>query len=122
MEGGQTYRYRPLDESRNEMRLLRIKSPGSDYSVLRGFKPNQNRLRTCIDHVSLDERPTYVALSYTWGDSQRREIIVEENGKEYEILVGENLYEALSSISPVYAILWADAICKFVWPLRHCTK
>ncbi|OAL45374.1 hypothetical protein IQ07DRAFT_468514, partial [Pyrenochaeta sp. DS3sAY3a] len=60
----------------------------------------------------LDERPTYVALSYTWGDAKRRETIVEEDGKEYKLSVGESLYEALSSIFPVYAILWAEAICK----------
>jgi hypothetical protein len=63
-----------------------------------------------LEAHSLDSKLDFVALSYTWGDSQKRHKICC-NG--YEITVATNLDEALQQLrSPTKAItLWIDAIC-----------
>jgi hypothetical protein len=126
MSQSQPYVYRSLDQSRREIRLIDVlniheilfvtKTIESD-SELNG-DPDRVRaieddipLRCAINQVSLEDRPLYAALSYTWGDaSNKRRIIIEEGEHEYELLVTENLHSALRHIA-VDAQFWVDAIC-----------
>ncbi|KAK0113803.1 hypothetical protein ONS95_014052 [Cadophora gregata] len=55
--------YRPLSPSTREIRLLRI-LPEQPGSLLLGPDP----ISCVLSHVSLDDKPTYHALSYTWDD------------------------------------------------------
>jgi hypothetical protein len=98
------YPYRPLDLSRNEIRLLRKSdSPKVDGQV-----------SYTLSHVSLDEKPQYEALSYTWCDEKgdaglNMSIIVDGHA----ILVTKNLEAALGQLftDEDEKTLWVDALC-----------
>lgn len=95
-----TYRYAPLDSERKQIRLLSL-LPGSFRSELKG------RLRT----VSLDEEPSYEALSYTWGAStEGRSITIDRSGK---LALTDNLFRALRTLRYLFKVrvMWIDAIC-----------
>ncbi|KAL2072428.1 hypothetical protein VTL71DRAFT_11771 [Oculimacula yallundae] len=55
--------YRPLNPSAREIRLLHV-LPEQPGSLLLGPDP----ISCVLSHVSLDDKPTYHALSYTWDD------------------------------------------------------
>jgi hypothetical protein len=63
-----------------------------------------------IDRVSVDDNPTFEALSYTWGTSPERYQI--QVGASV-LSVGKNLAVALRTLSSVDKLrtLWIDAIC-----------
>ena len=60
----ESYSYRPLDNTRNEIRLFALAS---------GLNPH---VTIMVVHVSLDEKPQYEALSYVWGDPAITEPII----------------------------------------------
>jgi hypothetical protein len=80
--------YQKLDLSREEIRLLEI-SPSSDSGAM-----VQCKLVT----VSLQDEPSYTALSYVWGDTPVTDKIVI-NG--HTVAVSCNLATALRSIRGV---------------------
>lgn len=102
-------KYRELEGS--QIRLLSV-DPGS----LNG------PISCTMHHVPLDERPEYVALSYTWGDANDKSRILL-NGKEHDIT--RSLFTALQRFryhcsrgrsldgftfrEGMY--LWTDALC-----------
>jgi hypothetical protein len=97
------YRYEPLSKEKDEIRLVTVLP--SSY----GSSPIQCTLST----ASINDRPEYIALSYTWGASSRKEEILCGNAV---ISVTDNLSDALleirnrcSSSGPV--TMWIDAIC-----------
>lgn len=63
-----------------------------------------------LNVASLDDLPTYEALSYTWGDPKITTAITVEG---VGFLATENLFDFLSSLRSPTAdrFLWADAIC-----------
>jgi len=67
-------------------------------------------LEATLETHSFLERPQYIALSYTWGDSASTKPITI-NGKRMDIT--ENLWNALFHIRDSHKtqILWVDAIC-----------
>ena len=79
-------------------------------------------LALSLTHVSLDEKPEFVALSYVWGDSADTRAI-SVNGSQFPVTV--NLFEALSQTREFVRtgeidtefttgsprLFWADAIC-----------
>lgn len=97
----------PLDQSTRQIRLLRFVGLGA------GTAPIHCRLAT----YNLDHRPSFVALSYTWGDAQPcREIIL--NGEVF--LLRQNLHSALLVLREKNLkqgtywnghLYWIDAIC-----------
>jgi hypothetical protein len=112
--------YSPLDPARSQIRLLEIISADSDDGPVRCL------LRT----VSLNDKPTYCALSYVWGDPTKtaRILIAAESttgilSEERAIGVTTNLEAALRHVHPKWAAhrrvgnsissfrLWADAVC-----------
>lgn len=96
----------PLDPSTRQIRLLRFVDSDADTAPIRCH----------LDTRNLDNRPSFAALSYTWGDAQpSREIIL--NGEVFSLR--PNLYSALLVLrenelkrgwygNPLY---WIDAIC-----------
>ena len=63
--------------------------------------------------VLLDERPSFEALSYTWGDLAEKRPIQCGNGS---LDVTINLYSALRHLRYMTRnrVLWADAVCLYV--------
>ena len=98
------YPYRPLDLSRNEIRLLRK----SDRPKVDG------QVSYTLSHLSLDEKPQYEALSYTWcdetGDAGLNMSIIVDG---HAIPVTKNLEAALSQLftDEDEKTLWVDALC-----------
>ncbi|KEZ38923.1 hypothetical protein SAPIO_CDS10258 [Scedosporium apiospermum] len=93
------YRYEPLPSPRS-IRLV----------ILRPALTFQHPLRCSLRVVSLDEPPTYEALSYVWGSPQGTRPI-RCNGRE--ILVTPNCEDALRNLRIAHRprALWIDAIC-----------
>ncbi|KAH8672402.1 heterokaryon incompatibility protein-domain-containing protein [Ilyonectria robusta] len=101
-----TYTYEPLDDTQDEIRLIRFLS--RDQDLEQGyFNPP---LELTLVHVSLAARPQYHALSYVWGSSMKPDM-VRIDGKAMNIT--RNLYEALIRfhLDPTVEYLWADALC-----------
>jgi hypothetical protein len=83
-----------------QIRLLDL-APSSD--------PN-SRIRCSIRHVYLDEKPSYKALSYVWGDDKET-LPISIDGRIYQVTV--NCHAALQRLRlPDEAVtLWIDSIC-----------
>ncbi|PMD64882.1 HET-domain-containing protein, partial [Hyaloscypha bicolor E] len=102
------FEYSPLDEQKNEIRVLRI-LPGVDASTL----------ECRLEHIALEDGSDYDALSYAWHDPKlyseaqrdlKHNLLV--NGKCLEI--GNNLATFLQSARGKQAEsrqIWIDAIC-----------
>jgi hypothetical protein len=96
--GETSFRYVELDHQASEIRLVRI-------------LPETGPTIECeLLHTSLENPRSYIAISYTWGDTEEtRNIIL--NGHEFPIT--ESLWGALQRLRsrsfPV--IIWADALC-----------
>jgi hypothetical protein len=100
-----TIKYRPLDPSKREIRLIELFPRATNTSTQRERAPRCNLI-----HVSLDDKPVYVALSYTWGDPQDTEIITVG---ESSVSVTRNLHSALKHLQydKTVRIIWIDALC-----------
>jgi hypothetical protein len=102
-----TFEYQPLNESKNEIRVLRI-LPGTDTDTL------QCRL----EHISLDDSADFEALSYAWHDPtlfpedhKHRNNVLLVNGKCLEI--GNNLAAFIKSARTKHIEsrqIWIDAV------------
>jgi hypothetical protein len=95
------YEYQKLCRSQREIRLLEL-LPNSHH--LSRFRP------ACrIFHISLNEDPPYLALSYVWGDERDKRIILVD---KRPFRVTRNLFDAMMSLRETESmILWIDAIC-----------
>ncbi|KAI0381777.1 heterokaryon incompatibility protein-domain-containing protein [Hypomontagnella monticulosa] len=95
----EAYHFLPLDHARQEIRVLHL-LPGQFSDPI-----------SCrLSHDSLEGNPTYIALSYVWGDGSNPQHITLENT---EFSVTANLYTALQFLRRAKSerILWIDAIC-----------
>lgn len=94
------YRYNPLDETIDSIRLL----------VLHPSKRRDPQIRCDLVHATFSDKPVYEALSYTWGTDHPRNLIFIN---EIQYYVRDNLYHALCGLrlkdSP--RNLWVDAVC-----------
>jgi Heterokaryon incompatibility protein (HET) len=92
--------YDPLKQSKREIRLIHLKKSNR----------RTDPIRCEIKTVSLDERPSFQALSYVWGEkTDTRPIIVSDT----KVRVTANLFLALSHIRKDSddVVLWIDALC-----------
>jgi hypothetical protein len=96
------FRYRPLDTTRKCIRLLKV-------LPARGHAP----IECQILHVSPDDRPRFIALSYKWDPSGTPFKNILCNGARLQ--VGKNLWDFLHRYSKRQAYtetwLWVDAVC-----------
>lgn len=94
-----TFPYKPLRESKDEIRLLII-DPGQPLDPI-----------TCqLSHCSLSLNPQYSALSYTWGSVEDPMTISVE---DCDFQVTQNLYKALQQLRSTTSrrTFWIDAVC-----------
>ncbi|KAK0638638.1 heterokaryon incompatibility protein-domain-containing protein, partial [Cercophora newfieldiana] len=98
-----SFSYQPLDETKREIRLLTICDPKKRACT--------SRLIHCeINHVSLNDRPSYKAVSYVWGDPDAARPIIVNSALWH---VAENLYQFLCQFQYQESVgpLWIDALC-----------
>jgi hypothetical protein len=94
------FQYEPLDPSTNIIRVLDLK-PGSFNDAF----------QCSLRKVRLDDRPTYQALSYTWGENvATAKLFIDERGS---LSITRNLDEAMRHIRSETDIktIWIDAVC-----------
>lgn len=79
--------YKPLDKEKREIRLLYLERiiPSTDSC--------KERIAGRLEHVSLEDSPTFQSLSYHWGQPNYTSDVVLEDGST--IAIGENLLTAL---------------------------
>ena len=97
------YSYQPLDRSKKEIRLLEL-LPGNGCAKLK-------RIPAChMYHVPLYTKPTFVALSYVWGDATDVRLILVD---DFPVQVTKNLYDAMMVLIPSKdrIVMWIDALC-----------
>ena len=98
----QPYHYKPLDSKSNSIRLVTL-WPGKW----------EDDIVCSIHHADLDKKPSYRALSYTWGGTtDTKQLLLE--GRTLQVT--RNLEIALRHLRQLYAcatpqVLWIDAIC-----------
>ncbi|KAI0550635.1 HET-domain-containing protein [Xylaria curta] len=99
--------YQPLEQGVRSIRVLEL-LPGVFESDLKGV------LRT----VALDDKPSYEALSYTWGTRTKgRTLKIRQSAKwmsrSTELPVTDNLFGALRRLRYLFKprVLWVDAVC-----------
>lgn len=93
--------YNPLNSARHEIRLLEAVSRSAD---------DFHEQLTCrLSIYSLDDNPSFTALSYVWGDPRdTRPIVVNDTNME----VTANLMDALlQQRDSRMRLIWADALC-----------
>ena len=100
------YEYRSLDPEAHEIRLLQIQK-SSDESAL---------ITVTLEHASLDDRPPFNALSYTWGDeTPTTQIAIRDGVSQGFVPVRRNLFEFLKEARQSTKVwssewIWIDQI------------
>ncbi|KAK0510324.1 hypothetical protein JMJ35_007718 [Cladonia borealis] len=101
------YRYRPLNEAKRQVRILRL-APGDFHQHIRGslIVISLDRLR----RRRWQELKEWVALSYVWGTAPRNEPIRINQRK---IFITQTLHHALRYLraSNIEKYFWIDQIC-----------
>ena len=103
------YSYKPINEDRHiRLFLLCTMHDAVDREV-------RGRLVAKPLEAAKDD---YIAISYVLGgEDLSKNIVIEEDGEEFEIMITENLHAALTEIAIVMkkirknAFVWADGIC-----------
>jgi hypothetical protein len=99
-----SYQYQPLDRSNREIRLIKL--------LPRNISSLGREISCEIFHVSLNDNPSYHALSYTWGDPNVTGHILVDGAAT--LAVTENLESALQHLRPSPdeepLCIWIDAI------------
>ncbi|KAH7084146.1 heterokaryon incompatibility protein-domain-containing protein, partial [Paraphoma chrysanthemicola] len=95
------FNYRPLDQTKREIRLLTIQANAEDDDIC-----------VNLDHISLDEADdTYDAVSYTWGpETPQYPIWIQGE----PLMLRENIWRFLRHLSKrsiKTKRLWIDSIC-----------
>jgi hypothetical protein len=100
------FEYSSLAEKRREIRILYLHASVTAITANGPERVASGILR----HVSLDDKPTFVALSYVWGSSAGTFPILI-NGRVFHI--SANLHCVLEQLQNAEYILpiWIDAIC-----------
>ncbi|KAF7194852.1 Heterokaryon incompatibility protein 6, OR allele [Pseudocercospora fuligena] len=100
-ETSKTYRYKPLDTSRQEIRVLHVQP-----------KTREKRPRCRLEHVSLaaTPKPKYETISYCWRNPTPRHVILVEG---FELRVPYSAWLALKrlALDSEDRTLWIDAVC-----------
>jgi hypothetical protein len=94
-----------------EIRLIRLDPPESRLRRAFSRRSSKNDPISCtLFKVSLDDKPHFDALSYTWGElTDTRSILL--NGHEFKVTA--NLHNALRRLQRENEarVLWVDSVC-----------
>lgn len=100
--------YAPLDENRREIRVLKVLRP------FQGGHGGIDTVQADLVCVSLDDDPSYLAISYVWGDPS----IVgyfesHQEGQERRVPYNKGVFDIISTILERDTTLyfWIDALC-----------
>ncbi|PMD43638.1 hypothetical protein L207DRAFT_301603 [Hyaloscypha variabilis F] len=103
-----SFSYKPLDATRNEIRLINIhrRKPQT--------RADQPPAISCsMKHVSLDSSPSFMALSYVWGDPDITTPILID-GEVFNVTV--NLWQALNHLeNELMKDIYSQADLVLVW-------
>lgn len=91
-------KYEPLETSKSEIRLLCVE-PGAASDIVTGY----------LHHISLREPPSYLALSYTWGDQEKRKDIYLNGAK---ISITAELESTLAQLRQTGASIEIWILCR----------
>ncbi|OAL48429.1 HET-domain-containing protein, partial [Pyrenochaeta sp. DS3sAY3a] len=83
----QRFEYKPLSRRKHQIRVLRVKNLGSGGS-------SSGDVHCTIETVTLKSKPSYRALSYTWGPPEPK-FTIYVNDAPFQ--VSQNLYEFLKA-------------------------
>ena len=99
------FQYTPLNVSKSEIRLIELLPRATKCSSQSGLAPRCNLIL-----VSLDDKPNYAALSYSWGDPRDTQTITIGS---CSVPVTRNLYSALKHLQyeKTARVIWVDALC-----------
>ncbi len=94
----------------NEIEYTPLKSASQEIRILSITRSSSDELECHLEHASLDEDPSYEALSYTWGDRSDISSIKLNN---HHFRVRRNLAIALEHLCEGERTLkiWVDAVC-----------
>ncbi|KAL2277885.1 hypothetical protein FJTKL_15165 [Diaporthe vaccinii] len=98
--------YAPLEKEKKEIRLLQV-------TRLAPFDGNDTRFVAQLVQVTLQDNPTYVSISYTWGEQSVVGHFVDSNGVETTLGYSQVILDIVRTLVPPGGTLylWIDAIC-----------
>lgn len=98
--------YLPLERERRNIRLLRATRLAQSETEQTGFAAQ-------VVHVDLDDDPTYLAISYAWGDKSVVGHFLDPSGTETPLGYSQVILDILNTLVPPdeTLYLWIDAIC-----------
>jgi hypothetical protein len=93
--------YEPLDPAKRQIRLLEI--------LPRNHKLGKLRPVCRLFPANLDDKPSFTALSYVWGDQKNKRVVLVN---KHPWKVTQNLFLAMMELRESKSItVWIDAIC-----------
>ncbi|KAI3393273.1 hypothetical protein diail_4506, partial [Diaporthe ilicicola] len=103
---GEAPLYASLNKTRREVRLLEV-SRAAQYDG------QETSLAAGLVQVALDDSPTYVAISYAWGDTSVAGYFRDANGIESRLGYNQATFEIVSTlVAPGCTLyLWIDSVC-----------
>lgn len=98
--------YASLDRERRDIRLLRVTRPAQSDEKEKGFAAQ-------LVHVALDDNPTYLAISYAWGEQAVVGHFLDSDGIETPLGYSKVILDIVNTVVPPGATLylWIDVIC-----------
>lgn len=98
--------YLPLERERRNIRLLRVTRLAQSETEQTGFAAQ-------VVHVDLDDDPTYLAISYAWGEKSVVGHFLDPDGIETPLGHSQVILDILDTLVPPDGTLylWIDAIC-----------
>ncbi|KAL1877413.1 hypothetical protein Daus18300_002397 [Diaporthe australafricana] len=98
--------YTPLDEQRREVRLLEVSRPAQSDG-------QESTVAARLVQAALDDNPTYLAISYAWGEASVAGYFCDPDGIETRLGYSKVTLEIVSTLvapgSTLY--LWIDSVC-----------
>jgi hypothetical protein len=103
------YTYEELDQSSNQIRLLRVLP--SQAKSRKPYREKSGEVHCEIFHANLDDHPSYEALSYACGTESAPRHTIYLN--ECQLEIRDNLWHALNRFRSdnVPMVIWIDAMC-----------
>lgn len=98
--------YTSLEKEKKEIRLLQVTRSAQSDGI-------DTRFVAQLVQVALEDNPTYVAISYTWGEQSAVGHFFDSNGVETALGYSQVILDIVTTLVPPEGTLylWIDAIC-----------